>query len=65
MNEWDYIRAKRIMLAERADYPQMDATQLATLTALELGHDEWLDDETHWIWELAVELTAEEGEGDG
>jgi hypothetical protein len=30
----EYNRAKRIMQAERADYPQMDATQLATLTAL-------------------------------
>jgi len=30
------------------------------LAALDLGHDEWLDDETHWIWELAVELTAED-----
>jgi hypothetical protein len=27
----------------------MDASQLATLAALKLVHDEWLDNETHWI----------------
>lgn len=30
-------------------------TGLAERVAHELDHDEWLDDETHWIWEIAME----------
>lgn len=36
------------------DYGQVSLTQLAENTAHELGHDEWLDDETHWVWEEAI-----------
>lgn len=35
------------------------ATQLAEATAIALGHDEWLDDETHWIWDLALSWIGE------
>jgi hypothetical protein len=33
-------------------------TMLAENTANEMGHDEWLDDETHWIWDLAAEMVT-------
>lgn len=26
----------------------------AAHNALEVDHDEWLDDETHWLWDLAL-----------
>jgi hypothetical protein len=36
--------------------PDATATTLAESAANTLGHDEWLDDETHWIWDLALEI---------
>ena len=30
-------------------------TGLAERLAHDFSHDEWLDDETHWIWEVAAE----------
>lgn len=36
------------------------ATKLAEAAATELGlPDEWLDDETHWIWDLAINAMDE------
>ncbi len=34
---------------------EVNFTELAENTAHALDHDEWLDEETHWIWDLAVE----------
>ncbi len=31
-----------------------DATQLAENAAHEFGHDEWLDDPDHQVWEIAI-----------
>ena len=36
----------------------INLTQLAENAAHEFNHDEWLDDESHWVWEVA--LDAEE-----
>lgn len=33
-----------------------NATNLAENTAWTMGHDEWLDDETHPVWEVALEF---------
>ncbi len=30
------------------------ATTLAEQTATAMGNPEWLDDETHWVWDMAV-----------
>lgn len=30
------------------------ATELAEYTAEAFNHSEWLDDETHWIWDEAL-----------
>jgi len=40
------------------------ATPIAESIAHDLGHDEWLDDETHPVWEIAAEVAmrAEEQE---
>jgi len=35
---------------------EVNYTLLAENTAHALDRDEWLDDETHWIWELAVDV---------
>ena len=32
------------------------ATTLAEDAARVFNHDEWLADETHWIWDLAIEI---------
>lgn len=38
-----------------------DSAGLAEDAAHELGHDEWLDDEHHEVWEVANEIAEEEG----
>lgn len=35
-------------------------TDAAENCAWELGHDEWLDDSDHWVWELAIEYMPEQ-----
>ena len=32
------------------------ATALAEAAAATLGHDSWLDEPDHWIWDLALEV---------
>lgn len=34
----------------------VNLTELAEAAAHELDHDEWLDDETHEVWDLAIEV---------
>ena len=48
-------KAKKAMalISEAGDFC---ATHLAEMTAIELNHDEWLDDPDHWIWEVALEI---------
>jgi len=36
-------------------YGEINATQLAEATADEMNHPEWLDDDQHEIWDVAVE----------
>lgn len=42
------------------DYNNM--TNLAEHCAIHLNHDEWLDDETHWIWDVAYQVEKENNE---
>jgi hypothetical protein len=35
---------------------EVNTTQLAENAAHEFDHDEWLDEETHWVWDLAVDV---------
>ena len=39
------------------DFGMLDMTKMAETTAHEMGKDEWLDDETHWIWDLAADFS--------
>ena len=38
------------------DCNEVNCTGLAETAAHEADCDHWLDDETHWIWDLAVEV---------
>lgn len=35
---------------------EVNTTLLAENIAHEAGHDEWLDDETHLVWEVACDI---------
>lgn len=40
---------------------EVNLTILAENCAHRLGHDEWLDDPDHEVWELAIEVATEAG----
>jgi hypothetical protein len=44
-----------------SDCGEVNCTKLAENAASYLDHDEWLDDETHWIWDVAVDMAEEYG----
>lgn len=54
-------RFMRMELEDR-DHPdlwfdgEINYTRLVENAAWHFDHDEWLDDETHWVWDLAVEI---------
>ncbi len=50
--------AMRRLVGDCVDHScnEVNATQLAENTAHELDHDDWLDDSTHWIWDLSVDV---------
>lgn len=39
-----------------ADNPYLTATALVEGTAAALDQQAWLHDDTHWIWDLAVDI---------
>ena len=41
-----------------------DCTKLAEETAHALGHSEWLDDDQHIVWDIAIEVAEDLGFGD-
>ena len=49
-------RAVRAMRDLLEDQPRANYTQLAEHAAHTLDHDEWLDDDLHWIWEVAADI---------
>lgn len=46
----------QVLLAED---PSMNSTQLAESTAWDFNHDEWLDDETHEVWDIAFDVVGD------
>jgi len=40
---------------------EANLTKLAELGAHSVEKDEWLDDETHWVWEVAIEEAERAG----
>lgn len=64
--EWDLtladyraIRESARDNAAQADDFGCNATVLAELVAEELDHDEWLDDETHPLWDVVIDVCDE------
>ena len=58
MNEREQKAAVRQWMLLNAKHHD-NATSLAedaAHNALENDHDEWLDDESHWIWDIAIEI---------
>jgi hypothetical protein len=53
-------RAARSLVTEVVDLDtaEVSPTELAEAVAAELDKWEWLDDETHPLWELAVEVAS-------
>ena len=47
------------LIEEDADAYRDDSTGLAEDAAHEMGHDEWLDDSNHIVWEVANEVADE------
>lgn len=49
-----WLEIEQAMEDEYNQSSSINPTVLAENTAIAVGHDEWLDDETHPIWELAL-----------
>ncbi len=45
-------------LRDLGDGDEANATQIAENIAHEMDHDEWLDDHTHWIWDVAMDAAS-------
>jgi len=50
-----------LLVAECWEGGEVNVTQLAESGAHELGHDEWLDDSTHAVWDVAIAVAEEVG----
>ncbi len=37
----------------------VNCTRLAENAAHEFNHDEWLDDDSHWVWDLASDIASQ------
>lgn len=46
-------QVRNFMADEAASYET--ATELAEAAAYEANHIDWLHDETHWVWEIALD----------
>lgn len=57
--EMDVRRFMRALLNDPAseawDEGAVNYTALAEAAAIRFHHDDWLDDETHWVWQTAIE----------
>jgi len=49
----------RELREEHWERGEINLTTLAEDVAWELGHDEWLDDSTHAVWEVVVDAAEE------
>lgn len=64
INELKSVQLKKIhdyMAGKVEDFvdpftDEVNTTALAEQTAIELGHPEWLEDEQHVVWDLAVDV---------
>lgn len=49
----------QVLLALPFNDSERNATHLAENAAQEFDADAWLDDETHWVWEFALDFWPE------
>lgn len=52
-------RELSLFIEEYLDCGEINLTKLSEETATILKHDEWCDDESHWIWDLACDVSEE------
>jgi len=52
----DAEKAGVLWWMKQAKHEHDNATSLAEAAAHAVDHDEWLDDEQHWVWELAIQV---------
>ncbi len=53
VRRWMRLNAKRFIDRETGE---LNCTELCEAAAYNYGHDEWLDDHTHEIWDFATEI---------
>lgn len=63
LTEREYVEivasaAERAWLGYDRNTGLTSATTIAETVAHDLKHDEWLDDETHPVWDIAAEVAA-------
>lgn len=49
----------RLNVEDFVEYEEVNLTLLAEGCAHHFNHDDWLDDETHWIHDIAVQVAIE------
>ena len=52
-----HMRSVRFKMCD--SHGEVRCTTLAVTTAQRFGHPEWLDDDTHYVWELALQVHDE------
>lgn len=55
------LRKARALREEHWDKGEINLTTLAEDVAWGLGHDEWLDDSTHLLWDVVIDAAQEIG----
>lgn len=53
------LQKARALRADHWEQGEINLTSLAEDVAIELEHEEWLDDETHALWEVVVGAAEE------
>ena len=52
-------KIKQDLMAIHTEDPTLFASDCVEECTHNAGHDEWLDDENHWIWDLAIDVFEE------
>lgn len=55
------LRAARAVREDHWEDGEINLTSLAEDVAWKLGHDEWLDDPTHLVWDVVIDAAEEVG----
>jgi hypothetical protein len=52
-------RMRQLSIMHFDEWDEINATELAKSTAHSIGHPEWLEDDHHWVWDLALKIHDE------